>query len=237
MSERDAAAARAVRDVFSEVPATYELINRVLTFGLDVVWRRRAVKVAAGGRGGEWLDMCSGTGETAVYLSRLAPEGTRVLAADFCPAMMAEARRKPEAKRVEFVPADIRALPFADGSLDLVTMSFATRNVNVSREALIESFAELRRVLKPGGRFVSVETSQPPSSLVRMCFHIYVKLVVERIGALISGYRPGYAMLSSTIRRFYPAEELADIMREAGFGKVTFRRMFFGAAAIHEAEK
>ena len=116
-------------------------------------------------------------------------------------------------------------------------MSFATRNVNLNREALIESFSELHRVLKPGGRFVSVETSQPPSSVIRKCFHIYIKLVVKRIGTLISGYRPGYAMLAGTIPRFYPAEELADIMREAGFQKVTFRRMFFGAAAIHEAEK
>lgn len=237
MSRRDDAASKHIRDVFAEVPATYELANHVLTLGLDVMWRRRAARVASRGRGGEWLDMCTGTGETAVYLSRLAPEDTRVRAADFSPAMMAEARRKPEAKDIAFIPADIRALPFSDGSMDLVTMSFATRNVNVNREALVESFAELHRILKPGGRFVSVETSQPPSSFIRKCFHMYVGLFVKRIGTLISGCPAGYAMLSSTIRRFYPAEELADIMKEAGFGKVTFRRMFFGAAAIHEAEK
>ncbi len=237
MSECNDASSQFIRDIFDEVPTTYELINHVLTLGLDVMWRKRAAKVASGGRGGEWLDMCTGTGETAVYLSRLAPEGTRVRAADFSPTMMAEARRKPEAKDIEFIPADIRALPFSNGSLDLVTMSFATRNVNLNREALVESFAELYRVLKPGGRFVSVETSQPRSSFIRKCFHIYVKLFVRPVGTLISGYPAGYTMLSTTIRRFYSAEELADIMREAGFDRVTFKRMLFGAAAIHQTEK
>lgn len=226
-----------LKNVFSEVPATYERVNRVLTLGLDRVWRRRAARIAAAAGGGQWVDMCTGTGETAVYLSRLAPEGTRIQAVDFSPAMMAEARKKREAARIEFVSADIHALPFSNESVDLITMSFAARNINVNRESLVHGLAELHRVLKPGGRFVNLETSQPPSCLVRKCFHLYVKLFVRQVGSRLSGSNTGYSYLSKTIPRFYPAEVLVDILRQAGFREVSFQRLMFGVAAIHQARK
>jgi demethylmenaquinone methyltransferase / 2-methoxy-6-polyprenyl-1,4-benzoquinol methylase len=226
-----------IQRMFTEVPATYELVDHVLTLGLDIVWRRRATRIAAKAGGDRWADMCTGTGETAVYLSRLAPEGTKVYGVDFSLPMMDKARQKPQAAGIEFVEADIKALPFDDGSFDLITMSFATRNINLSRDVLTRSFAEYYRVLKPGGRFVNVETSQPPSALVRKCFHLYVKLFVERLGQRISGARTAYAYLAGTIPRFYGAEELAQIMHEAGFEQVTFQRLLFGVAAIHQAIK
>ena len=226
-----------VHNVFSKVPATYELANHILTLGLDIVWRRRAAKIAAASGGGEWADMCTGTGEMAVYLSRLAPKGTKIYAIDFSSPMMAEATKKPEAEHIKFVISDIRALPFPDDSFNLITMSFATRNINLSKDILIQSFAEFYRVLKPGGRFVNLETSRPPFSPVRRCFHLYVKLFVGPIGSLISGCRTGYTYLAKTIPRFYAAEELADIMRRAGFEKITFKHLLFGAAAIHQGIK
>jgi demethylmenaquinone methyltransferase/2-methoxy-6-polyprenyl-1,4-benzoquinol methylase len=226
-----------IRNMFAEVPATYELVDHVLTLGLDVVWRKRAARVAAGAGGTQWADVCTGTGEMAMCLSRLAPVGTKIYAVDFCEPMMERARSKPKAEHVQFVTADIKALPFDDESLDLITMSFATRSINVSREILIQSFAEYHRVLKPGGRFVNLETSRPPFAPVRKGFDLYVKLFVEQIGGRISGSRRAYAFLARTIPRFYPAEELAGIMQEAGFGEVTFQRLLFGAAAIHEAIK
>ncbi|MEJ2702673.1 MAG: ubiquinone/menaquinone biosynthesis methyltransferase [Sedimentisphaerales bacterium] len=226
-----------IRNMFAEVPATYELVDHVLTLGLDVVWRKRAARVAAGAGGTQWADVCTGTGEMAMCLSRLAPVGTKIYAVDFCEPMMERARSKPKAEHVQFVTADIKALPFDDESLDLITMSFATRSINVSREILIQSFAEYHRVLKPGGRFVNLETSRPPFAPVRKGFDLYVKLFVEQIGGRISGSQRAYAFLARTIPRFYPAEELAGIMQEAGFGEVTFQRLLFGAAAIHEAIK
>jgi SAM-dependent methyltransferase len=111
-----------VHNVFSKVPATYELVNHILTLGLDIVWRRRAARIAATSGGGEWGDMCTGTGEMAVYLSRLAPKGTKIHAVDFSGPMMAEAVKKPEAEHINFVSSDIRALPFPDDSFNLITM-------------------------------------------------------------------------------------------------------------------
>lgn len=223
--------------MFAEVPATYELVNHVLTFGLDILWRRKAARMAAKAGGTQWVDMCTGTGEMAMYLSRLAPEGTKIHAVDFCESMMDKARQKPHAERIQFVAADIKALPFEDETFDLITMSFATRNINVSKEILIQSFAEYYRVLKRGGRFVNLETSRPTIGLIRKGFDLHVKLFVAQIGGRISGCPTAYAYLAKTIPRFYTAEALAGIMREAGFEEVTFKRLLFGAAAIHQAKK
>ena len=226
-----------VKKMFAEVPATYELVNHVLTLGLDVLWRRRAARIAATAEPGKWADMCTGTGDMAVCLSRLAPEGASIYGVDFSEPMLAEARKKPEAEGIEFVAADIKALPFDDATFDVVTMSFATRNINLSRDVLVRSFAEYYRVLKPGGHFVNVETSQPSSRLVRKCFHTYIKLFVKAVGGRISGARNAYTYLATTIPRFYSAEELADVMRQAGFEKVTFEKHLFGVVAIHRASK
>ena len=124
-----------------------------------------------------------------------------------------------------------------DESIDLITMSFATRNLNLSEEALVQAFSEFHRVLRSGGVFVNLETSRPPCRVVRKCFHAYVKLFVEPLGARISGSRTAYAYLASTIPRFHAAEGLAEIMRRAGFDDVTFRRLLLGVAAIHQAVK
>ena len=226
-----------IQRMFAEVPATYELVNHVLTLGLDIVWRRKAARIAAQAGGAKWVDMCTGTGEMAVYLSRLTTEGTKVYAVDFCESMMEKARQKPQAERIHFVAADIKALPFEDETFDLITMSFATRNINVSKDILIRSFAEYYRILKSGGRFVNLETSRPPFLPIRKGFDLYVKLFVEQIGGRISGCRRAYAYLAGTIPRFYAAEELADIMQQAGFEEVTFQRLLFGTAAIHQAVK
>jgi len=224
-----------IRNIFAQVSGTYERLNHILTFGFDVASRKRAARIAAAGGGTRWADLCTGTGETAAYLCRLAPPGAEVHAVDFCEPMLAEARTKPEAGRITFHVADVTALPFADASFDLLTMSFATRNINTSRDMLIRRFAEFRRVLKPGGRFVNLETSQPSPAPLRAGFHAFVKLLVERVGARVSGSRAAYAYLAHTIPRFYGPEQLADLLRQAGFAQVSFRRLFCGIAAIHQA--
>ncbi|MDA3814035.1 MAG: ubiquinone/menaquinone biosynthesis methyltransferase [Candidatus Cloacimonetes bacterium] len=226
-----------VKKVFSEVPTTYERTNHVLTLGFDTIWRKKTAKIAASHGGTEWVDMCTGTGEMAAYLSRLAPQGTNVSAVDLSSEMMAEASKKLEAENIKFFEADVKDLPFEDGSIDLITISFATRNINLNKKALVKSFSEFRRVLKQGGRFVNLETSQPPSYMIRKLFHLFVKLFVKQVGSRISGSINGYLYLSKTIPKFYTAKELADIMYQAGFQHITFKRLLFGVAAIHQGTK
>jgi len=226
---------RGIRELFCEVPRTYEAVNHVLTLGMDIVWRRRAARLAASGGGTRWLDMCSGTGETAAYLSRLANGRTVIVACDFCRPMLQRAARKPEGPRILFAVGEADAIPFADGTFDLVTMSFATRNLHSGRETLVRRLAEFHRVLRPGGRLVNLETSQPRSGWIRRLFHLYVSLTVRPLGTLLSGSSAGYAYLSHTIPRFYDPEAFASILGDAGFNKVACRPMLFGAVAVHEA--
>jgi len=220
-----------------KVSKTYEYINHILTFGLDIIWRKKAAGIAAASGGDRWVDMCTGTGETACYLSRLASDRTKIYAVDISKPMMAVAMKKPEAVNIEFVVSDVKTLPFPDNYFDLITISFATRNINLSKEILIKTFTEFNRVLKPGGRFVNLETSQPSSLLIRFFFHLYIKLLVKFVGELISGSRQGYSYLSNTIPRFYPAEELKDILSTAGFKTVEYKKLLLGIAAIHQGVK
>lgn len=178
--------------------------------------------------------MCTGTGEMACNLDRLAGSETAIRAIDFSRPMMAQAMRKPEAKGIDFIASDVRALPFPDESFDLLTISFATRNISLNRGVLTQTLAEFCRILKPGGRFVNLETSQPASLLVRKLFHGYVSLLVKPVGGLISGSPKGYAYLAHTIPRFHAPDELSDIMCSAGFGNVECRRLLLGIAAIHQ---
>ncbi len=230
--------ANIVQRTFSpSVSTTYELVNHILTFEHDTLWRRRAARIAAASGGTHWADMCTGTGEMAGCLSRLAPRETSIHAVDFSLPMMAEAMKKPEARNIDFVVSDVKVLDFPDESLDLITISFATRNINLNRDVLTQTFAEFFRVLKPGGRFINLETSQPSSLLIRRLFHFYVRLFVKPVGGLISGSHRVYAYLAHTIPRFYPPEELSDIMCQAGFKNVTYRKLLFGVAAIHQGMK
>jgi demethylmenaquinone methyltransferase/2-methoxy-6-polyprenyl-1,4-benzoquinol methylase len=227
---------RPLRELYTELAGTYEKTNRVLTLGLDRAWRRKAARQAARGGGAAWFDVCAGTGEMAQALSRLAPAGTRIVALDFSLPMLSCARSKAMAAPTAFVLGDVKKLPLADASVDLVTVSFATRNLHLSRDVLIATFREFRRVLRPGGRFMNLETSQPRLRIVRALFHAYAAVVVRRVGHRLSGSRAGYAYLAASMRTFYAAPELAAILGEAGFFPVKITPLLFGAAAVHLAE-
>jgi demethylmenaquinone methyltransferase/2-methoxy-6-polyprenyl-1,4-benzoquinol methylase len=227
-----------IQEVFSpKVSITYELVNHILTCGHDVLRRRKAARIAAASGGTQWADMCTGTGEMAVCLSQLALPETTIYAVDISVPMINVARKKPETRNISFIVSDVKALEFPDDSLDLITIAFATRNLNFKRDTLIQTFAEFCRVLKPGGRLINLETSQPSPRLITGFFHAYVKLFVKPVGGLISGSRRGYAYLKHTIPRFYPPEELCDIISLAGFTNVTYRKLMFGVAAIHQGIK
>jgi len=229
---------RQIRKMFARVPETYERVNHIMTLGLDILWRHRLARLAATrAYNGQWVDMCTGTGEIALYLQQLAPPGTQVWGVDFTPGMLNVARRKPAAATINFITADIKSLPFIDASLDLITMSFATRNINFNRETLVRSFAGYCRALKPGGHFVNLETSRPANSFIRWCNDFYIKLLVRSTGKWISGSESPYSYLSRTIPSFYTPEELSNILLEAGFSQVSFKRQLLGAAAIHVAVK
>ena len=227
-----------LRKLYELLPPSYELINSIMTSGMDKSWRRRAVEIAKEELPQErellCLDLCCGTGDTIVELKKLLPQAS-IIGADFSLPMLTRAKNK-EVKDTGFALAAAEQLPFASQAFDVVTMTFATRNVKTSREVLIKAFAEIKRVLKPGGCFVTVETSQPTSAFVAFFFRLYVRLFVTPIGMLFSGLKDGYVYLTNSILSFYKADELSELLEEAGFSQVDYEQLLFGGIAIHRGE-
>lgn len=224
---------RGIQRIFSEIHDKYEIVNHIVTLGLDIYWRRKGAKFVIREGGGLFLDVCTGTGEMALTL---AENGKRkVIALDFCFPMMK--RGKERNPSINFVMGEAEKLPFKDETFNAITISFATRNINVNRENLLKCFREFRRVLKKGGKFFSLETTQPQKKIWRFIFHLYVKKIVKPVGSFISGSGPAYTYLSRTIPDFYDAEELRKILFDAGFSRVSYRKFFPGVVALHIAEK
>ena len=228
---------KGVQKIYMEVAPRYEFINHLLTFGLDIIWRKKAIRTAARQNGRLWLDVCTGTGEMAQGLAARARNGSCGFAVDFSLPMVEIGRGKKGLSTVHFALADVGALPFPAGTFDLVMIGFATRNINPGPEGMAAYFQEFHRVLKPGGMFLNLETSQPQNRLLRRYFHFYVKNAVRTAGGIFSGSRAGYKYLAHTIPRFYPADELSELLRRSGFRSVSHHTFFFGIAAVHTAFK
>jgi demethylmenaquinone methyltransferase/2-methoxy-6-polyprenyl-1,4-benzoquinol methylase len=228
---------KGIQKIFSEIAETYELVNHVLTFGLDIVWRKKAAREAGRVNGFLWLDVCCGTGEMALNLSRQAGEKTKIISVDFCHPMIAKAQQKSKAPNLSFVLAESARLPFADKTFELVTISFGTRNIYPNKSVLVAHLKEFYRVLKPGGYFINLETSQPSLGIIQRLFHLYVKLAVKPLGFFLSGSKVAYRYLAYTIPRFFPPEKFSSVLQEAGFARVSHRSLFLGVSAIHTAVK
>ena len=229
--------ASGIQKLYTQIPETYELVNHLLTFGLDIFWRKKLIKKVKNNHGLNWLDVCTGTGETAVYLTRISKNGNQVFATDFSFPMVRVAKKKNESNSIKFSISEIKRLPFLKDTFDLITLSFATRNINTNRQELISGLSEINRVLKTGGIFFNLETSQPTNPVVRTLFHWYAKIFIKPIGSGISGSKAAYSYLASSMTKFYNADELKTILYEAGFQSVEYECILFGAAAIHSAIK
>ena len=212
----------AVRTMFDRIAPVYDAMNRVMTVGLDIRWRRLAA-AAAVRPGDRVLDAACGTGDLAVADARAGAAG--VVGLDFSGAMLARARRK--APELEWVQGDLLKMPFEEGSFDAVTIGFGIRNVSELERAL----RELRRVLRHGGRLAILEITRPRGPL-RPFYSLWFDRIVPLLGRLLPGGE-AYTYLPASVKRFPPAEELAEMMREAGFEDVQFRRLGGSIVALH----
>lgn len=222
-----------LRGMFEAVPRRYDLMNRILTLGLDQVWRRQAARECLLGFPARIMDLCTGTGDLAALLRRMAPADTQVVAVDFVAPMLEAAARK--ARGIRYLLADAGDLPLDDGSIDCAGIAFGFRNLvyrNARRDAHL---AEIHRVIAPGGRFVIVETSQPDPGPWRAFVHAYHRAVTGPVGGLLSGQRPAYRYMAASARRFHGPDEVASMLLDAGFARVSTRPLLGGAACIHVA--
>ncbi|PLX44252.1 MAG: bifunctional demethylmenaquinone methyltransferase/2-methoxy-6-polyprenyl-1,4-benzoquinol methylase [Hyphomicrobiales bacterium] len=218
---------RRVRAVFDDVARRYDLMNDLMSFGIHRLWKRSLAAMAAALPGGLAVDLAGGTGDVARLLMR--EDKWRVLVCDASPAMMETGRDgAAQSPQPGWVAAEGEKMPLADDAADLVTIAFGLRNMSDPEAAL----SQCRRILKPGGRFICLEFSRP-HALLRPFYDLYSFQVIPRLGAWIAGNPDAYQYLIESIRRFPKQEDLAGMLREAGFEEVAYRNLFFGVACLH----
>ena len=221
--------------MFDKIARRYDLLNRILSLGIDQRWRRRAVEALHLGEGDRVLDLATGTCDLAILLARRHPS-LHTTGLDGSEQMLAVGRQKlgraGVADRVSLVTGDAQALPFAEGSFDVVTMAFGIRNVPDRPRAL----AEIARVLRPGGRVAILELSEPDSGRLAPIARFHLHTVVPLVGGLLSGM-PEYRYLQRSIAAFPPAEVFATAILEAGLRVEAITRLTFGVATLFVASR
>ena len=221
---------RYVQDLFTHIASRYDLMNRLMTAGQDVRWRKEVIRRANLQPHASLLDLGTGTGDLARAAFAQQPTA-HVTAADFTLEMM-RAGRKP-GDPFGWANADALSLPFPAESFDALVSGFLMRNV-------IDNLAALReqhRVLKPKGRIVILDTTRPKRNLFSSLIWLHMHIVIPTLGTLLSGQRDAYTYLPDSTETFLTAEELASRMAVAGFKQIGYKRVMFGTIAIHWGEK
>lgn len=225
--------------MFDSAAASYSPLNRILTFGQDEIWRQAAVDIIEPHSGGRILDICTGTGDLALKLAK-GFSNLKIYALDYSENMLAAARKRagPQNRQNLIIEeGDCANLEFDSGYFDYVTVSFGLRNLSYSRDNLIKALGEIYRVLKSGGRFIILETSQPANAFIRKFFHLYAAGVVPMAGRLISGKKEPYSYLGNSIVKFFDQDRLMDILVSAGFRKEKTVPFMFGAIMLCAVQK
>jgi demethylmenaquinone methyltransferase/2-methoxy-6-polyprenyl-1,4-benzoquinol methylase len=224
--------ARYVRQMFGRIAHRYDLLNRIMTLGQDIRWRRHAIAHLKMPPDASVIDLGSGTGDIAFEIARQKPAG-RIIASDFTAEMVQVGKKRRFGEHVAWVIADAQALPFPAEAFDGVISGFLLRNVpDVDR-----TLQEQRRILKPGGRVVSLDTTPPRPNILKPFLNFHLNRIIPVLGRLIAGDAEAYTYLPNSTAKFLTAETLADRFGQAGFQSIGFTRRMLGTVAIHWAEK
>jgi demethylmenaquinone methyltransferase/2-methoxy-6-polyprenyl-1,4-benzoquinol methylase len=221
-----------VQGMFDRIAGRYNLMNRLMTFGQDLRWRRFVVGQAKLKAGDKLLDLATGTGDIAFEALRQTP-GIQAVGGDFSLGMMLVGKTLAQGDQVGWSGADALNLPFPDDTFNALTAGYLMRNViDIPR-----AFAEQRRVLKAGGRAVILDTSPPPNNLLRPFIEIHLRYVIPLVGRLIGGDAAAYQYLPESTQKFKTPDELAALMRAAGFRNVQYQKFMFGTQVVMWGEK
>ncbi|HCM83084.1 MAG TPA: bifunctional demethylmenaquinone methyltransferase/2-methoxy-6-polyprenyl-1,4-benzoquinol methylase UbiE [Rhodospirillaceae bacterium] len=226
---------RRVRGVFESVAAKYDLMNDVMSLGWHRLWKRIFVGMVSPQNGMDILDLAGGTGDITKLMHRPAPRANYTVC-DLTPEMMAVGKKRllnAGIANVNWIAGDAAQLPFKNNSFDRVVISFGLRNVTYLDRAL----AEIRRVLKPGGKFYCLEFTTLPHAGAQKIYETYNRVLIPQLGGMIAGNRASYDYLIESINRFPDALTLTDMMREAGFHAPQYRYLTGGIVAVHEGIK
>lgn len=234
--DHDRAKTEQVREMFDSIAPAYDFMNRAMTLGIDRVWRRRAVACIKAENPADILDVATGTGDVAIALA-CAIGGCRVTGIDLSEGMVALGREKVQKaglqSRVTLGVADCLALSMADNSFDCITVAYGVRNF----ERLAEGYAEMLRVLRPGGLLAVLELSTPRGAVARPLYKLYTRRIIPAIGRFVSGDSRAYTYLPESIAAVAQGEAMLDIMRSVGFTDAQFKSYTFGTCTLYTARK
>ena len=232
----EAEKAKKVQGVFTSVASKYDVMNDVMSLGVHRIWKEVMMDWLAPRPSQKLLDVAGGTGDISFKFLKRAGSGHATVL-DITENMLIEGRKRAEANQVldslNWVVGDAMALPFADNSFDVYTISFGIRNVTCPQEALNEAF----RVLRPGGRLMVLEFSQIPVPLAQKAYDFYSFNVIPRMGKLIANDRDSYQYLIESIRKFPNQETFLSMVRQAGFENANYRNLSLGISALHSGWK
>ena len=225
-----------VRQMFDSIAPAYDFMNRAMTMGIDIWWRKLAVKRLKRLHPTRLLDVATGTGDFAIQLHRsLQPQ--HITGIDLSQGMLDEAKRKVKEKGLEkdisFEQGDCMALPMQDEAFDAVTVAFGVRNF----EHLLQGYREMARVLKPGGMLCVLELSTPTNPIIRWFYDLYTLHIIPAIGTIKSGDKSAYRYLPQSIAAVPQGDDMLQLMREAGLRDATFKRLTLGVCTIYTAFK
>lgn len=224
-----------VQEMFNGIAPKYDLLNHLLSMGIDKSWRKKAMKVVGAGRKDLVLDIACGTGDFSIEALKHGVK--RVVGADISENMLAVAREKAKAKglsdQLDFQFGDSENLTFDSNTFDAVTVAFGVRNF----EHLELGLTEMCRVLKPGGKVVILEFSTPEHFPMKQLYNFYFRYILPFVGGVISGNRKAYEYLPASVFAFPQGKNFLDIMRGAGYSNVSQQRLTFGIASLYVGEK
>lgn len=224
-----------VEKMFDTISTNYDGLNRVISFGIDVKWRKKVVQLVGNTNPDAVLDIATGTGDLAINLTKTG--ANRIVGLDLSEGMLAVGRKKIGEKnlseQIEMVQGDSEALPFEENSFDAITVAFGVRNF----EDLEKGLSEIHRVLKPGGIFVVLETSVPTKFPFKQGYHFYTRYLLPVIGKLFSKDKVAYSYLSESAAAFPYGENFNNILRKIGFTTVDDKPQTMGVATIYTASK
>lgn len=224
-----------VEQMFDTISGNYDGLNRVITFGVDVKWRKKVVQLVTDTKPDSVLDIATGTGDLIISLAKSG--ASKLVGLDISEGMLSVGRKKIKAggleDRIEMIQADSEAMPFEDNSFDAITVAFGVRNF----ETLEKGLAEIYRVLKPGGIFVILETSVPTKTPFKQGYKFHSNVILPTVGRLFSKDKNAYTYLSKSASVFPFGEALNNILRKIGFTNVKDKPQTFGVATIYTASK
>lgn len=231
---------RPLEKMFNEVPGRYDLLNRIITLGLDERWRRRAVKACLENGPGTVLDLCTGTGDLVLRIAASVNGSTSIHALDYSVPMLEVARKKAKKRAlntIKFRHGDAASMPYEDRSMDSIGIGFAFRNLTYKNPDREKFLAEIHRVLSREGRFVIIESSQPEGKFLKVLFRFYLRVFVAGLGGMISGHKGAYRYLAASARNFYTPAEVREMLLKAGFSRVEHSSLNGGIAGLTVAIK